>query len=98
MSSKQKIIVSFAEKVGVMDVDYMAETAHRMNAQPSLISYPKKSRDTVIKLSRAKNVELMESPDPHQEIKNSHERFNKDTYEVIVKELEDMGATMMDVG
>ena len=37
MSPKQKVIVPFAEKVGIVDVNYMAETSQRLNAQRSLI-------------------------------------------------------------
>jgi hypothetical protein len=98
MASKQKIIVSFAQKIGVMDVDYMADTAHRLKAQRALMFYHERPHKNVIKLSSEKNVELIESPDPRQEIKNIHKRFSKDTYEVIVKNLEDLRATMMDVG
>ena len=98
MSSNQKILVSFAEKDGIMDVDYMAETAHRIKPQHTLIFYQKRPRDNVIKLSSEKNVEPIKSPDPRQEIKNIHGRFSKDTYDIIVKDLEDMRATMMDVG
>jgi hypothetical protein len=98
MPSKRKIVVSFAEKVGIMDVDYMADTAHRLKAQHALIFYQEKPHENVIKLSSEKNVELIESPDPRQEIKNIHKRFSKDTYEVIVKNLEDLRATMMDIG
>jgi hypothetical protein len=88
MASKQKIIVS----------DYMADTAHRLKAQRALMFYHERPHKNVIKLSSEKNVELIESPDPRQEIKNIHKRFSKDTYEVIVKNLEDLRATMMDVG
>ena len=98
MASKQKIIVSFAKKIGVMDVDYMADTTHRLKAQHALIFYQEKPHDNVIKLSSEKNVELIESPDPRQEIKNIYKRFSKDAYKVIVKNLEDLRATMMDVG
>ena len=81
-----------------MDVDYMIETAHRTKPQRALIFYQKRPHDNVIKLSREQNVGLIESPGPCQEIKNIHGRFSKDTYGVIVKNLEDMRATMMDVG
>lgn len=80
-----------------MDVDYMADTARRMKAQHALIFYQERPHKNVIKLSREKNVELIKSPDPRQEIKNIHKRFSKDTHDVIVKNLEDMRATMMDV-
>jgi len=97
MSSKQKVVVSFAEKVGIMDVSYMSETAQRLEAQRSLIFYQKKPHDNVIRLSNEKNVELIESSNPRQEIKKINERFSTDRYDVIVKSLEDMRATMMDV-
>jgi len=97
MSSKQRVVVSFAEKVGIMDVSYMSETAQRLEAQRSLIFYQKKPHDNVIRLSNEKNVELIESSNPRQEIKKINERFSTDRYDVIVKSLEDMRATMMDV-
>ena len=97
MSSKQKIVVSFAERVGIMDVSYMSETAQRLEAQRSLIFYQKKPHDNVIRLSNEKNVGLIESSNPRQEIKKINERFSTDRYDVIVKSLEDMRATMMDV-
>ena len=97
MSSKQRVVVSFAEKVGIMDVSYMSETAQRLEAQRSLIFYQKKPHDNVIRLSNEKNVELIESSNPRQEIKKINERFSTDRYDVIVKSLEDMRAIMMDV-
>ena len=96
MLPKQKIAVSFAEKVGIMDVSYMSETAQRLDVQRSLIFYQKKPHDNVIKLSKEENVELIESPNPRQEIKKINERFSMDKYDVIIKSLEDMRASMMD--
>ena len=98
MSSKQKILVSFAEKIVIMDSDYMAETAHRIKSQHVLICYQKRPHDNVLKLSSEKNVERIESPDPRQEMVNIHGRSGTNTYEGIVKNLEDMRTTMMDVG
>jgi len=97
MPSKQKVVVSFAEKIGIMDVSYMSETAKRLVTQRSLIFYQKKPHDNVVKLSKKENVELIESPNPRQEIKKINERFSTDKYDVIIKSLEDMRATMMDV-
>ena len=97
MSSKQRVVVSFAERVGIVDVSYMSETAQRLQARRSLIFYQKKPHDNVIKLSNEENVELVESSNPRKEIKKIHERFSTDKYDVIVKSLEDMRATMMDV-
>ena len=97
MPSKQKVVVSFAEKIGIMDVTYMSETAQRLKAHQSLIFYQKKPHDNVIRLSREENVELIESPNPRQEIKKINERFGKDKYDIIIKNLEDMRATMRDV-
>ena len=96
VSSKQRVVVSFAERVGIMDVSYMSETAQRLEAQRSLIFYQKKPHDNVIRLSNEKNVELIESSNPRQEIKKINERFSTDGYDVIVKSLEDMRASMMD--
>ena len=96
MPPKQKIVVSFAEKVGIVDVSYMSETAQRLDVQRSLIFYQKKPHDNVIRLSREENVELIESPNPKQEIKTINERFGKDKYDIIIKNLEDMRASMMD--
>ena len=96
MPSKQKVVVSFAEKIGIMDVTYMSETAQRLKAHQSLIFYQKKPHDNVIRLSREENVELIESPNPRQEIKKINERFGKDKYDIIIKNLEDMRASMMD--
>lgn len=96
MLLKQKIVVSFAEKVGIMDVSYMSETAQRLKAHQSLIFYQKKPHDNVIRLSKEENVELIESSDPSKEIKKINERFSTDRYDVIVKRLEDMRASMMD--
>jgi hypothetical protein len=96
MPSKQKVIVSFAEKVGIVDVSYMSETAQRLDVQRSLIFYQKKPHDNVIRLSREENVELIESPNPKQEIKTINERFGKGKYDIIIKNLEDMRASMMD--
>ena len=97
MPSKQKVVVSFAEKVGIMDVTYVSETAKRLEAQRSLIFYKKKPHDNVIKVSEEENVELIESSDPSNEIKKINERFSTDKYDVIIKSLEDMRASMMDV-
>ena len=96
MPSKQKVVASFAEKIGIIDVSYMSETAQRLKAYQSLIFYQKKPHDNVIRLSREENVELIESPNPRQEIKKINERFGKDKYDIIIKNLEDMRATMMD--
>ncbi len=96
MPSKQKVVVSFAEKIGIIDVSYMSETAQRLEAHQSLIFYQKKPHDNVIRLSREENVELIESPNPRQEIKKINERFGKDKYDIIIKNLEDMRASMMD--
>jgi superfamily II DNA or RNA helicase len=97
MSSKQRVVVAFAERVGIMDVSYMSETAQRLEARHSLIFYKKKPHDNVVRLSKDENVELIESSNPRQEIKKINERFSADRYDVIVKSLEDMRATMMDV-
>jgi len=97
LKQKQKIVVSFAEKVGIMDVSYMSETAQRLKAHQSLIFYQKKPHDNVIRLSKEENVKLIESSNPRQEIKKINERFSADKYDVIIKSLEDMRATMMDV-
>jgi len=97
MPPKQKVVVSFAEKVGIVDVSYMSETAQRLEAQRSLIFFQRKPHDNVIRVSKEENVELIESPDPRQEIKKINERFSEDEYDVIIKRLEDMRATMMDV-
>ena len=97
MPSKQKVVVSFAEKIGIIDVSYMSETAQRLEAHQSLIFHQKKPHDNVIKLAKDENVELVESSNPRQEIKTINERFNKDKYDVIIKSLEDMRATMRDV-
>ena len=96
MPSKQKVVVSFAEKIGIIDVSYVSETAQRLEAHQSLIFYQKKPHDNVIRLSREENVELIESPNPRQEIKKINERFGKDKYDIIIKNLEDMRASMMD--
>ena len=96
MRSKQKVVVSFAEKIGIMDISYMSETAQRLDAQHSLIFFQRKPHDNVIRLSREENVELIESPNPRQEIKKINERFGKDKYDIIIKNLEDMRASMMD--
>ena len=96
MSSKQRVVVSFAERVGIMDVSYMSETAQRLEARHSLIFYKKKPHGNVIRLSKEENVELIESSDPSKEIKKINEKFSTDRYEVSVKSLEDMRATMMD--
>jgi len=80
-----------------MDVNYMSETAQRLKAQHSLIFYKKKPHDNVMKLSKEEDVELIESSDPSKEIKKINERFSTDKYDVIIKSLEDMRATMMDV-
>ena len=97
MPSKQKVVVSFAEKIGIIDVTYMSETAQRLEAHQSLIFYQKKPHDNVTKLAKDEDVELVESSHPRQEIKTINERFNKDKYDVIIKSLEDMRATMRDV-
>jgi len=94
--SKQKVVVSFAEKVGIVDVTYMSETAQRLKAHQSLIFYKKKPHDNVIKLAKDENVELAESSNPRQEIKRINQRFGEDKYDIIVKNLEDMRASMMD--
>ena len=96
MLPKQKIVVSFTEKVGIVDVSYMSEAAQRLDVQRSLIFYQKKPHDNVIKLSKEENVELIESPNPKQEIKKINEKFSMDKYDVIIKSLEDMRASMMD--
>ena len=98
MSSKQRVVVSFAERVGIVDVSYMSETAQRLEARHSLIFYKKKPHDNVIRLAKQENVELIESANPRQEIKKINARFSTDRYDVIVKNLEDMRATMMDAG
>jgi len=85
MPSKQKVVVSFAEKIGIIDVSYMSETAHRLKAHQSLIFYQKKPHDSVIRLSREENVELIESSNPRQEIKTINERFGKDKYDILLK-------------
>jgi len=97
MPPKQKVVVSFAEKVGIVDVSYMSETAQRLEAQRSLIFFQRKPHDNVIRLAKEEKVELFESPNPRQEIKKINERFSADEYDVIIKRLEDMRATMMDV-
>jgi len=97
MPPKQKVVVSFAEKVGIADVSYMSETAQRLDAQHSLIFFQRKPHDNVIRLAKEEKVELFESPNPRQEIKKINERFSADEYDVIIKSLEDMRATMMDV-
>ena len=96
MPSKQKVIVSFAEKVGIVDVSYMSETAQRLDAQHSLIFFQRKPHDNVIRLAKEEKVELFESPNPRQEIKTINERFDKDEYDIITKNLEDIRASMMD--
>jgi hypothetical protein len=96
MPSKQKVVVSFGEKIGIIDVSYMSEAAQRLDIQRSLIFYQKKPHDNVIKLSKEENVELIESSNPRQEIKTINERFGKDKYDIIIKNLEDMRASMMD--
>ena len=96
MLPKQKLVVSFAEKVGIMDVSYMSETAQKFGAKRSLIFFRNKPHDNVIKLAEEKNVELFESPNPRKEIKTINERFGKDEYDIIIKNLEDMRASMMD--
>jgi hypothetical protein len=50
----------------------------------------------VIKLAEEENVELFESPNPRKEIKTINERFGKDEYDIIIMNLEDMRASMMD--
>jgi superfamily II DNA or RNA helicase len=97
MSSKQRVVVSFAERVGIVDVSYMSETAERLEARHALIFYKEKPHDNVIRLAKEKNVELIESSNPRQESKKINERFSTDRYDVIIKSLEDMRATMMDV-
>ena len=42
MPSKQKVVASFAEKVGIIDVSYMSETAQRLKAHQSLIFYKRR--------------------------------------------------------
>jgi len=96
MPPKQKLVVSFAEKVGIVDVSYMSETAQRLDAQRSLIFFQKKPHDNVIRLAKEEKVELIESPNPRQEIKTINEKFGKDEYDIIIKNLEDMRASMMD--
>jgi len=93
---KQKIVVSFTEKVGIVDVSYMSEAAQRLDVQRSLIFYQKKPHDNVIRLAKEEKVELIEAPNPKQEIKTINERFGKDEYDIITKNLEDMRASMMD--
>ena len=97
MSSKQKVVVSFAERVGIVDVSYMSETAQRLEARHALIFYKEKPHDNVIRLAKEENVELRESSNPSKEIKKINEKFSADEYDVIIKSLEDMRATMMDV-
>ena len=96
MPPKQQLVVSFAEKVGIVDVSYISETAKRLGAQRSLIFFQKKPHDNVIRLAKEEKVELIESPNPRQEIKTIDERFGKDKYDIIAKNLEDMRASMMD--
>ena len=96
MLPKQKILVSFTEKVGIVDVSYMSEAAQRLDAKRSIIFYQKKPHDNVIRLAKEENVELIESPNLKQEIKTINERFGKDKYDIIIKNLEDMRASMMD--
>jgi hypothetical protein len=96
MLPKQKLVVSFAEKVGIVDVTYMSETAQKFGAERSLIFCRKKPHDNVSRLAKEENVELIASPNPRQEIKTINERFGKDEYDIIVKNLEDMRASMMD--
>jgi hypothetical protein len=96
MLPKQKLVASFADKVGIVDVTYMSETAQKFGARRSLIFFRNKPHDNVIKLAEEENVELFESPNPRQEIKTINERFGKDEYDIIIKNLEDMRASMMD--
>ena len=96
MPPKQKLVASFAEKVGIVDVSYMSETVQKLGAERSLIFFQKKPHDNVIKLAKEEKVELFESPNPRQEIKTINERFGKDEYDIIIKNLEDMRASMMD--
>ena len=96
MPPKQKLVASFAGKVGIVDVTYMSETAKRLDAQRSLIFFRKKPHDNVIRLAKEEKVELFVSPNPRQEIKTINERFGKDEYDIIIKNLEDMRASMMD--
>ena len=69
MSSRQRVVVSFAERAGIMDVSYMSETAQRLEARHSLIFYKEKPHDNMIRLSKEGNVELIESSHPRQEVK-----------------------------
>jgi len=80
-----------------MVVSYISEAAQRLEANQYLIFSQEKPHDNVVSLSNEKNVELAESSNPGQQIKKIHERFNADKYYVIIKGLEDMRATMMDV-
>ena len=96
MPPKQQLVVSFAEKVGIVDVSYMSETAQRLDAQRSLIFFQRKAHDNVIKIAKEEKVELFESPNPRQEIKKINERFGKDKYDIIIKNLEDIRASMID--
>lgn len=86
------------DKVGIIDFEKRTGTRRRMKVQPTLRIYQKRPRFNVIKLSGEKNVEPIESPDPHQEVKNIHRRSSTDAYEVIVKNPEDMRTTMMMLG
>ena len=96
MLPKQKLVASFAEQVGILDVTYMSETARKFGAERSLIFFRNKPHDNVIKLAEEENVELIASPNPRQELKTINGRFGKDEYEIITKNLEDMRASMMD--
>lgn len=80
-----------------MVVSYISEAAQRLEAHQYLIFSQKNPHDNVVSLFNEKNVELAESSNPGQKIKKINERFNADKYDVIIKGLEDMRATMMDV-
>ena len=70
MLPKQKLVASFAEKVGIVDVTYMSETARKFGAERSLIFFQKKPHDNVLKLAEEEKVELFKSPNPRHQGEN----------------------------
>lgn len=57
MSSKQKVVVSFTDKVGIIDVNCMSQTAQRLEADRSIIFHKKKRHDNVIRLAKEELVD-----------------------------------------
>ncbi len=94
----EKALVGFGERLGVVDVRYLANKSREMKASLVEAFYRVAPTEAIVKMAEEGGIELLQSDDPSQDAEARASELKGQGYSVFVRDLAEVRDMMRDAG